>query len=61
MSVEARIGNHTALSKEQIRANCAKTKRLLFRSFNQELIKEFLEQIEDNPVYQDFVDCLAHA
>ena len=60
MSVEARIGNHNALSKEQIGANCAKTKRLLFRSFNQELIKEFLEQIEDNPVYQDFVDCLAH-
>ena len=60
MSVEATIGNLTALSEEQIRANYAKTKKLLFGSFNQELIKEFLEQIEDNPVYRNFADCLAH-
>ena len=61
MNVEATIGNLTALSEEQIRANSAKTKKLLFGSFNQGDYNEFLEQIEDNPVYEDFADCLAHA
>ena len=61
MSVEATIENLNVLSEEQIRANYAKTKKLLFGSFNQGDYKEFLEQIEDNPVYEDFVDCLAHA
>ena len=33
---------------------------MLFGTFNEGAYKKFREQIENNPVYQEFADCLAH-
>ena len=35
-------------------------KKLFFKTFNEGAYKKFREQIENNPEYPDFADCLAH-